>query len=451
MRPALSWSDLPGRRVGVYGLGREGAASARACRALGIDPVLVDDAPGRVDDTQPGIRGFPVLRTADDGFEALTQCDVVIAGPGISRYGPVIEALRRKEIHLAGGLGLWLAGAELAKVICVTGTKGKSTTTAIIAHLAQGLGMHAQIGGNIGVPPFDPLLGGDEPDLWVIEVSSYQAVSVQVAPPQIGVTSLHPDHLPWHGNDPERYYRDKLSICRLPGARFTVANGDSPLLRDRESLLGPQVRWIHAAAAAGAAWIEGLGLLGVHNRRNALIAQALLVAAGVTGAGDESALAAAAGGFQGLESRLQHIATVDGVRFIDDGLSTNVLPTLAALDAFEDQRVALIVGGQDRGIDYQPLARGLRHRRTELLVIAVPDNGARIRAELLATDPGPAVTVEQADDLAQAVTIGYRWARPDGVVLLSPAAPSFGRFTDYRHRGADFAAAAASCAPPAGQ
>jgi UDP-N-acetylmuramoyl-L-alanine---L-glutamate ligase len=143
-----------------------------------------------------------------------------------------------------------------------------------------------------------------------------------------------------------------------------------------------------------------------------------------------------------LESRLQVIGSVDGVSFVDDGLSTNVLPTLAAVEAFADCRVALIVGGQDRGIDYAPLAEGLRARgSTPLLVLTVPDNGPRIREALLATDPGPAVTVVEAADLTDAVERGYAWARPDGVVLLSPAAPSFGRFRDYRQRGEAFAAA----------
>ncbi len=447
MRPALSWSDLPGSRVGVYGLGREGAASVRACRALGIDPVLVDDAPQAVDQTQPGLDGSTVLRTDQGGLASLIRCDVVITSPGVSLYGPVVEALRDSRIELVGGLSLWLAGIDRSQVICVTGTKGKSTTTALIAHLARGLGLRAQTGGNIGVPPYDPLLApATRPDLWAIEVSSYQAAQLRVAPPQAGVTSLHPDHLPWHGNDVERYYRDKLSLCTRPGSSLTVANGDSQLLRDRRNLLGQRVEWVCAADSQPAAWIDALGLLGSHNRRNAMIAKALLVAAGAGGAQDDQAMVAAAAGFKGLESRLQPVATVRGVTFVDDGLSTNVLPTLAAVEAFETRRVALIVGGQDRGIDYRPLAEGLRLRRHELLVLAVPDNGPRIRDTLLRAGAGPAVSVQDAADLADAVRAGYQWAQPGGVVLLSPAAPSFGRFLDYRHRGAAFAAAAAACA-----
>jgi UDP-N-acetylmuramoylalanine-D-glutamate ligase len=133
------------------------------------------------------------------------------------------------------------------------------------------------------------------------------------------------------------------------------------------------------------------------------------------------------------------------VTFVDDSLSTNVLPTLAAVEAFPDRRVALIVGGFDRGIDYRPLAEGLRSRTNELLLITVPDNGAHIAAVVGQAGAGPAVTVLESDDLDAAVRSGHRWAQPGGVVLLSPAAASFGRYRDYRDRAAAFADAMRGC------
>jgi UDP-N-acetylmuramoylalanine--D-glutamate ligase len=443
-RPALSWSDLPGRAVGIYGLGTEGEASLRACRIRGIEPVLVDDAPRPSGPDRPD--GLTVLARAEGGLEALAGCDVVIKSPGISPYDPAVRSLLEAGVAVVGGLGLWMQEPEIRRqadrVVAVTGTKGKSTTTTILGHLLRGLGHRCLVGGNIGVPPFDPVVAAEKYDYWVIEVSSYQAMDLPTSPPVVGLTSLNPDHLPWHRGDLETYYRDKLSLCSQPGAHWTVANGDSEEIRARRDLLGPEVRWVRADDEPGARWMEPLHLLGIHNRRNALIARELLRRLDVPGADDDDALRAAAEGFTGLESRLQVIGSVGGVSFVDDGLSTNVLPTLAAVEAFADCRVALIVGGQDRGIDYAPLAEGLRNRNsTPLLVLTVPDNGPRIREALLATDPGPAVTVVEAADLTDAVEQGYAWARPDGVVLLSPAAPSFGRFRDYRQRGEAFAAA----------
>jgi UDP-N-acetylmuramoylalanine--D-glutamate ligase len=132
------------------------------------------------------------------------------------------------------------------------------------------------------------------------------------------------------------------------------------------------------------------------------------------------------------------IGHIGGVTFIDDSLSTNVLPTLAALDAFPGDRVALIVGGFDRGVDYGSLAEGVRRRRAPLLVLGVPYSGARIIETIEAAGLTPLVETQLAADVAEATKIGAAWAAPEGVVLLSPAAPSFGLFRDYRERAAAF-------------
>src|ERR1700733_9255629 len=440
VRPRLGWSDLRGARVGVCGLGREGSASLRKLRALGVEPVLVDDSPGE--------QG--VLATADGGLDALAGCEIVVKTPGISPYGPEAGRLRQAGVILVGGLGLWLQEADRDRVVCVTGTKGKSTTSSIIGHLLAGLGYRALVGGNFGAAPYDPQHAGGY-DYWVIEVSSYTAADLASTPPVTAVTSLHPDHLPWHGGV-ERYYRDKLSACSQPGAELTVANGDSALLRERAGLLAAKVEWVSEHDEPGATWMDSLGLPGGHNRRNALIARGVLTALGhaaadknlVDWSADDAALQRAAGGFTPLPSRLTTVGTVDGVSFVDASLSTNVLPTLAALDAFPGRRVALIAGGQDRGIDYAPLAAGLAGRPAPTLVLTVPDSGPRIAAAIEAAHPGKA-EVMTCPDLDTAVQRGFAWARPDGVVLLSPAAPSFGQFRDYRDRGDAFARALRAC------
>ena len=199
------------------------------------------------------------------------------------------------------------------------------------------------------------------------------------------------------------------------------------------------------AEHGSARWPDALGLLGDHNRRNALIAAAVLRALGVAGADDQDRLRIAAAGYSPLGHRLQVVAEGDGVTFVDDTLSTNVLPTLAALAAFPRRRVALIAGGHDRHIDYRPLAEGLRDRRHPTLVLTVPDNGPRIGQALHGHGAGPQTCEQPCEDQREAVARAFAWARPDGVVLLSPAAPSFGRFRDYHDRSAQFLAAALAC------
>lgn len=439
-RPKLGWSDLRGANVGVWGLGKEGHAAVRKLRTLGVAPVLVDDSPNEVG----------VLATATGGLEALKRTEVVIKTPGISPYTPEAAELRAAGVTLAGGLGLWMNEADTTRVVCVTGTKGKSTTSSIVGHLLRGLGYQTLVGGNFGAAPYDPEHAGDY-DYWVIEVSSYTATDLAVTPPVTAVTSLHPDHLPWHGGV-ERYYRDKLSATTQPGADLTIANGDSELLRERAGLLGPRVEWVGETDEPGATWMAPLNLPGRHNRRNALIARAVLralgAAAGDAGlarqAGDDRRLTDAAAGFIPLPSRLTPVGTVDGVTFIDDSLSTNVLPTLAALDSFPGHRVALIVGGQDRGIDYTALADGVRRRVEPTAVLTLPDSGPRIAGAFTAAATvtgGGFAGIHDCAGLDEAVARAFAWARPDGIVLLSPAAPSFGRFRDYRDRGDHFAAA----------
>jgi UDP-N-acetylmuramoylalanine--D-glutamate ligase len=432
MRPRFGWRDLAGAdRVGVWGLGVEGRANARRLTALGVEPVLVDDRPA--DDG--------VVATADGGRDLLASCEVVVKTPGISRYRDDVEWLEGNGTAVVGGLGLWLNDVDRTKVICVTGTKGKSTTVSIAGHLARGLGVDCFVGGNIGAPPYDPDVATGF-DLWVIEVSSYQATDVGASPPVVGVTSLHPDHLDWH-RTVEAYYLDKLSLASQPGAQLTVC-ADDVELRARQSALGPEVEWIDASRAEP--WWHELGLVGRHNAVNAALAAALLAAAGIDPARDHDALAAAAGGFAGLESRLQRIVTAGGVEFFDDSLATNALPTIAAVDAFPGRRVAVILGGFDRGIDYAPLAGHLAERDAATLAVTIPDNGPRIAAAIEAA-AAPQVEVVRTGDLAAAVTRAFQWAQPDGIVLLSPAAPSFGRFRDYRERAEVFEKLARECRP----
>ncbi len=444
-RPSLGWSDLRDARVGLWGLRTEGSASLRRLRDMGVVPAVVDDRP-----SAPTFGGLRV-QSGDAGLDALARCEVVVKSPGISRHSPQVGALLDAGVAVAGGLGLWLEEADRARVVCVTGTKGKSTTAALAGHLLRGLGRRCLVAGNIGLPPWDPG-AGDDWDFWIVETSSFQATDVASSPPVVAVTSLAPDHLDWHGSE-EAYFADKLSLCSQPGAALTVADASSDALRRHASLLGPEVRWVKEGdPELDGPWADALRLPGRHHRRDALIARASLLGAGVDAASDDDRLAAAAVGFTPLEHRFRLVGTVEGVEFVDDSLSTNPLPTLAALDALGDRPVALLVGGQDRGLDYRPLAAALGSRHAETFVATLPAAGARIGEVVRAAGAGGSgVEVADFDDLDRATAACFSWARTRGeggraaVVLLSPAAPSFGQFRDYRERALAFAAAMRAC------
>jgi UDP-N-acetylmuramoylalanine--D-glutamate ligase len=434
MRPPTSWSKLTDASVGIWGLGVEGTASLHRLQAMGTVPVLVDDKP------RAGFAGEEVLGTEGEGLRALLACDVVIKSPGISRYRPEVAQLERAGVAVRSGLGLWLEDVPLEHVVCITGTKGKSTTSAIVGHLLTKLGYDAGVGGNIGRPPWEPSTA-PQPDYWVIETSSYQIPDLTNAPPVVAVTSLAPDHLDWH-TSVVRYYADKLSLCTKPGVRIALADGTNAVLRDHAPLLGPHVRWIDSHDLNfGSPWIGALGLRGEHNVRNASLARAVLLAMGVDEARDDSLMAEAAAGFAGLPSRCRSLGHIGPVEFVDDSLSTNVLPAQAALEAYADRPVALLVGGHDRGLDYTALAQSVAARALPTFVVTMPDNGPRI-GNAIREEAGDRIEVVDAAGLDEAVALAFRWAHNGGVVLLSPAAPSFGRFTDYRGRADAFAEAA---------
>ena len=438
MRHPISWSALADASVGVWGLGVEGQASIRRLRAMGREPVLVDDAPASA-----SFDDLEVLATGGGGIAALRQCDVVVKSPGISRYRPEVEQLEGAGVLICGGLGLFMAEADPTRVACITGTKGKSTTTALAVHLLRGLGVDARAGGNIGLAPWDPA-GGPAPDYWIMETSSFQVPDLQNAPSVVAVTSLAPDHLDWHGSV-ERYYADKLSLCTKLGVTLALADDADVELHRNVGLLGPHLRWVGAAEVKrDTTWSEAFGLTGPHNERNASVARAVLEGLGIPGATDENRLASAAQGFDGLPSRCRSLGSVGTVEFVDDSLSTNVLPAQAALRAFADRPVALLVGGHDRGVDYAPLGRTIAARTAPTLVVTMPDNGPRIGQAIRDSTEGR-VEIRDAEDLDAAVAAAFAWAPARGVVLLSPAAPSFGRFGDYRERAAAFAAAASRC------
>ena len=203
MPPTISWSDLRDRRVGVWGLGVEGRANLRKLAALAASRRTSWSTTAR-----PTSRSWA---TEAGGLEALAECDVVVKSPGIARTREDLRALEDAGVPVVGGLGLWLAEADRDRVLCITGTKGKSTTTAIAGHLATGLGQRVLLGGNFGTAPWDPEAPQDV-DWWVVETSSYQATDVTVGPAVVAVTSLSQDHLDWHGGDPALLPRQALAV-----------------------------------------------------------------------------------------------------------------------------------------------------------------------------------------------------------------------------------------------
>lgn len=429
---------LAGRRVVVWGNGREGQAAVRALEAVAVARLdVVDDVP------QPGV----LTGAAADA--ALADADVVIKSPGVSRYDPRVQRLVDGGVRVTGGSALWMA-ANHGRTIAVTGSKGKSTTSALIHHLLAAAGVPNTYGGNIGVP----LLDLEPAERYVVELSSYQCAELSHSPEVAVLTALFPEHLNWHGSA-ERYYADKLNLI-AHGPATAVYNAAD--LRLRHALLGRLDGIASVVAVDGVAGVhvdatdfrldddvlfsrELSPLAGEHNAVNVCLALSAVRAAGVDLLDARDRLADGLRSFEPLPYRLNVIAEQDGLRFVDDSLSTAPQAAIAALGAFPDGPIALLVGGQDRGVDYEPLADHLRTSGRVVHVIGLPESGPRILGLLAGID---SVTTEPAADLTEAVSLARRALadrREPGTVLLSPAAPSYGIYKDHRERGAAFAAA----------
>ncbi|MEV4422299.1 UDP-N-acetylmuramoyl-L-alanine--D-glutamate ligase [Patulibacter sp. NPDC049589] len=417
----LRVADLAGRRIGVWGAGREGAAALRAlaAHAPSSSAIVVTSGP-RPDDAAPLPAGpgggeVPWLH-GPEGLDALAACDVVIRSPGVPVRGPEADRVRSRGAILTSGTALWLAeraGSET--VVGITGTKGKSTTSSLLHHLLGKAGIASRLLGNIGAPLLDELHPVDPPEAWVLELSSYQLADLPRAPTVAVVLNLLRDHLPWHG-DEATYHADKLRILTAgDGPRLAVLSHADPLLRAAAEDLRAPVLWVdeeHGLHVAGGRVLDGphdlcgvddLPVRGVIGARNVCAALECVRALGH----EIPDLRAALRDFATLPHRQQIVSTRAGRTWVDDSISTTPEAAMAAIAAFAPGPVVLLAGGLDREQEYGALIAALRTglvptgaigeppARVEVAgLVALPGTGPALAAALTAAeDPrrdGPA-------------------------------------------------------------
>lgn len=437
----MRFAELESCDVAIWGLGREGRAALAALRRRFPEKSLTLHCKREEAEQARAMIGdrVRVIETSPDA-QALAAHDIVIKSPGISAYKPEIVEAQKRGTRFTSGTALWFGENPNARVIAVTGTKGKSTTTAMIAHCVRALGIRTALAGNIGMPLLE--LDGQHADLWAIELSSFQ--TGDAGPVEVGVVvSLEEDHLDWHGTR-ERYITDKLKLADV--SRRLVVNAQSPLLMQRTVAHPRRVTFGDAQGwnASGSAICKGaericaiseLPLAGAHNAHNVCAALTAIELLGL----DARAAAPALRTFRPLPHRLQRLGIRFGLEWIDDSIATTPTASLAALRSIGDRTATLILGGFDRGLDWDGFARELAAHPAHA-VIAQGANASRI-LEALSRVAMP-THLERADDFENAVMRARAVTPPGGVVLLSPGAPSFDRFKDYAERGRAFAALA---------
>jgi UDP-N-acetylmuramoylalanine--D-glutamate ligase len=463
-------SELDGCRVALWGWGRESRAAHAALRTR-LPALALTAICSAAEAEVVRALGDPLLQASlQADADALCAFDVVVKSPGISPYRPEVAAAVACGTRFIGGSALWFSENPDARTICVTGTKGKSTTTALIAHLLRARGQRTALAGNIGMPLLELLdqsqldpsrsQASTQPGLqqglfWAIELSSYQTrdVAQSGVRPDVAVgLNVYPEHLDWHGSE-TRYVADKLALFTEGRPRIAVLNALDPTLAAlglAESRIPTmEVSWFNTANGwhlrdallhCGDTLImdtTGIPLPGRHNLWNLCAALAAIDAIGV----DARALAVHALTFQPLPHRLQLLGERNGVRYVNDSISTTPHASLAALDSLPDQKVAIIVGGYDRGLDWAPFLIRMLELPAQA-VITMGQNGPRIHDSLQEMADAGVLQLRAACDMDDAVALARKALSDGGTVLLSPGAPSFGTYTDYAERGRDFAAQA---------
>ena len=443
-----AWRGPGGGVVAVIGLGKSGVAATRLLAREGVRVYASDasDHPygGDALEALRSLRGVAV----DVGRHDLAQirgAAAVIVSPGVPPEAPPLAAAREARVPILSeiDLGFRALSGSGTRCIAITGTNGKTTTTALVAHLLRQAGVHAEAAGNIGRPLADIALQNDHYQWLAVEVSSFQLHDSPHFAPEIGIlTNLAPDHLDRYASV-EAYYADKRLLFRNARPDHVwVLNGDEPAVLELAagalgrrvlfSLRHPADGWYDATARRLQLGRDALlaradlGLLGDHNVANALAAALAVREAGVPLAAIGEGLRS----FRPLAHRLEPVREVGGVRWINDSKATNIASTVVAVEAM-DRPFVLLLGGRHKGEPYTRLAPLLKDRCR--LVIAYGESG-----ELIERDLGGKVPLERGTTFEDVVLRARRAARPGDAVLLSPACSSYDMFKNYEERGATF-------------
>ncbi|HKB12106.1 MAG TPA: UDP-N-acetylmuramoyl-L-alanine--D-glutamate ligase [Vicinamibacterales bacterium] len=431
--------------VTVAGAARSGVAAAELLARRGARVTLSDIAAQIADADRLRALGVS-LETGGHVAETFTSADLVVLSPGVAPDIPVLRAARDRGVPVIGEIELawrWLLG----RVIAITGTKGKSTTTALTGRMLEAAGFKVTVGGNIGAPLSAQVAESTPDTLHVVETSSFQLEQIDTFRPWISVMlNFSPDHLDRHptveayGDAKARIFENQLSTD------FAVINADDPAVLELARRGRAEKRYFARSGAivdgtvVDAGWIvdlqhgaesrlvplDAIHLLGPHLVNDVMAAATVGTIAGAS----PTAMTSAVDGFRGLEHAMELVAEVQGVRFVNDSKATNVESALRAIESFERGLVP-IIGGRFKGGDLGLLREPLKARAKA--VVAIGESRPLVREAFTGVVP-----VHEADTFEAAIARAFELARPSGVVLLAPACASFDMFRDYAERGRKF-------------
>jgi UDP-N-acetylmuramoylalanine--D-glutamate ligase len=445
--------ELDGKKVLVIGAGRSGVAASRFLSARGA-LVVLNDRKGFIDWPNDALalkgEGVVKLLAGDVPSWLLDQVELVVVSPGVPTKGIPVRYAERAGAEVIGEVELawrFLRG----RVVGITGTNGKTTTTTLVGELLKDAGLPVQVGGNIGTPLVS-LVDSSREDGWtVVELSSYQLETIKEFRPTVAIVlNLMPDHmdryetLADYGAAKHRIFRNQTSgdVAILNADDAVVASWAAGLEahvtmfsteRELDEGLFLRGRELVARTWSGERVLlarDEMRLKGLHNVQNTLAA----LAAGLACGASPDSMRETVRRFAPVEHRLERVTEFGGVTFYNDSKATNVDAALKALEALSEEpgQIVLILGGRGKNAPYAPLAPLIKQKARALVLVG--EDADRIESELKAYAP----TLERATDMSDAVRKAYALAEPGDVVLLAPACASFDMFQSYEHRGRVF-------------
>ncbi|HLW82333.1 MAG TPA: UDP-N-acetylmuramoyl-L-alanine--D-glutamate ligase [Candidatus Acidoferrales bacterium] len=439
--------ELEGKRLLVVGLARTGIVVSLFCAAYGARVTATDEKPeSALADAAEKLRAAGVtLEFGAPPPEIFVNQDLIIVSPGVPAKLPGLELARNRNIPVWSEIELaWrlLRG----KLVAITGSNGKTTTTALVAHILKSAKMPVLVGGNIGTPLLARVEASSDSSVTVAEISSFQLETIEAFRPDVGVLlNLTPDHIDRHGSF-EEYARVKQKLFQnMLDRDFAVLNADDPQVAQRGPLHGQRFWFSRQKRLAAGTFLRGdqilfrregsesvlmrrsdIPLRGDHNLENVLAASTAAILAGAP----TDSIEAAVRTFPGVEHRLEFVAEIGGVNFYNDSKATNVDAALKAIGAFPGS-LFVILGGKDKGAPYAPLREPLRQKAKLVLLIGAA-------ADKIVGELEGAAEMQDAKTLERALTIAFEQAKPGDTVLLAPACASFDQYENFEHRGREF-------------
>jgi UDP-N-acetylmuramoylalanine--D-glutamate ligase len=457
--------DVNNKRVLVVGLGKSGVASALFLKAKGARVTVSDSKPqDQLKDQIPVLLDNGIaVETGGHGERTFRGQDLIVVSPGVPTDSPPLVQARALGENVIGEVEL-AAQFFPGRIVAITGSNGKTTTTTLAGEIVAAAGHRAAVGGNIGTPAISLVEAATADTIAVLEVSSFQLETIQIFRPQVAVVlNVTPDHLDRHRTF-AAYADAKARIFENQRAGdFTVLNADDRTCVELATRTRAQVFWFSRATEVkqGAFVHEGriffrdhsgqreimlvseIPLKGAHNVENVLAA--VCVGALLGCAPDR--IQAAVRNFKAVEHRLEHVATIGGVDYYNDSKATNVDATIKAIESFP-ANIHLILGGKDKGSDYTVLNELIQKRVKRVYTIGAA--AAKIESQIVSSKNG-GPEIDHAETLETAIRHAAEIAKPGDVVLLAPACASFDQFRNYEHRGKVFKQVVSSLAVQANQ